>query len=72
MAIQDIEQGNGICVMDPHGELADDLISYIPQSRAKDLIYFNAADEEYPIGLNIMEPRNDNEKDKFKPRKRRR
>ena len=65
MAIQDIEQGNGLCVMDPHGELADDLISYIPQSRAKDLIYFNAADEEYPIGLNIMEPRNDGEKDKI-------
>lgn len=63
MARQDIEKGNGICVMDPHGELAEDIIDYIPKERAEDVIYFNAGDENFPLGINLLEPKNDTEKD---------
>ncbi|MEA3304784.1 MAG: type IV secretory system conjugative DNA transfer family protein [Patescibacteria group bacterium] len=63
MARQDIEQGKGLCIMDPHGELADDILNYIPKERAEDVIYFNAGDEEFPIGLNLLEPKSDAEKD---------
>ena len=55
MAIQDIQNGQGIGFLDPHGEAAEDLLNYIPESRIKDVIYFNPADLDYPIAFNIME-----------------
>lgn len=55
MAIQDIEAGNGIAVIDPHGDLVEDLLQMMPPERAEDVIYFNPSDLERPIGLNIME-----------------
>src|ERR1700733_4476602 len=62
MAIADIEQGNGIAVIDPHGDLADSLLHYIPASRINDVIYFNATDTEYPIGFNPLYNVPDNKK----------
>jgi hypothetical protein len=55
MALQDIEAGNGLAVIDPHGDLVEDLLQMIPPSRAEDVIYFNPSDLERPMGLNIME-----------------
>jgi len=55
IAIQDIKAGNGLCVIDPHGDFAEDLISHIPKERAEDLIYFNPADLSRPMGLNLLE-----------------
>lgn len=55
VAIQDILAGNGSCVIDPHGDFAEDLISHIPKERAEDLIYFNPADLSRPMGLNLLE-----------------
>lgn len=55
MAIQDIENGDGICVVDPHGDFAEDVIAHIPKERAEDLIYFNPADLARPMGLNLLE-----------------
>jgi len=55
MAVQDIKSGNGLCVIDPHGDFADDLIAQIPKERAEDLIYFNPADLSRPMGLNLLE-----------------
>lgn len=55
IARQDIRNGDGICLIDPHGDLAEDILAYIPKERAKDVIYFDAGDEERPMGLNLYE-----------------
>lgn len=63
MARQDFHQKHGICVVDPHGSLVEDLFPYIPRERADDIIYFNPADVERPMGLNMLEGRNEEERD---------
>jgi CxxC-x17-CxxC domain-containing protein len=55
MAIQDIQQGNGIGFVDPHGEAAEKLLDFIPSQRINDVVYFNPADLDYPIAFNVME-----------------
>lgn len=52
---QDIEEGRGVCVIDPHGDLAEDVLGFVPRERAEDVIYFNPADTDRPLGLNMME-----------------
>lgn len=55
MMIQNIKNGEGVCVVDPHGELVEGILSSIPKERMKDVIYFNPADTEYHIGFNVLE-----------------
>ena len=55
MIIQDIRAGKGVAVADPHGDLVDKLIDYIPSYRMNDVIYFNPADVDHPIAFNILE-----------------
>ncbi len=55
MAVQDIQSGNGMCFIDPHGGTAEKLLEYIPENRLKDVLYFAPFDMEYPIAFNIME-----------------
>ncbi len=55
MARQDIRNGDGVCVIDPHGDLIEDILTYIPKERAKDVIVFNPSDQQRPMGLNILE-----------------
>lgn len=55
MAKDDIQKGRGVAIIDPHGDLADDLLDTVPQSRIKDCIYFNPFDIRYPIGINLLE-----------------
>ncbi len=55
MAIQDIVNGKGVCIVDPHGEFVEGITAKIPKERIKDVIYFNPADTEYPIGFNVLE-----------------
>ena len=55
MAIQDIQNGNGVAVVDPHGEFAEECLKAVPPERIKDVIYFNPADLNFPVSLNIME-----------------
>lgn len=55
MALSDIYQDCGFAVVDPHGDLAQDIMPYIPENRANDVVYFNPADLEYPISFNPME-----------------
>ncbi|MFA6306858.1 MAG: type IV secretory system conjugative DNA transfer family protein [Patescibacteria group bacterium] len=55
MAIQDIINGEGVCVIDPHGDLVNDIISRIPPERADDVILFAPADTERPLALNLLE-----------------
>jgi hypothetical protein len=54
MAISDIERGNGLAVIDPHGDIAEGLLDYIPQHRINDVIYFDAADTANPIAYNPL------------------
>lgn len=51
----DIENGQGFCAIDPHGDLIESIFPLIPESRIKDVIYFNATDEEFPISFNPIE-----------------
>lgn len=55
MAIQDIRAGKGVCVVDPHGSMIEDILPYIPANRLKDVILFDPSDVERPIGLNMLE-----------------
>jgi len=52
---QDIRNGKGVAVIDPHGEFAESVLSYIPPERIEDVIYFNPADAERPLGFNMLE-----------------
>lgn len=55
MIVSDIKAGNGLAVIDPHGDLAEDLLSFIPKRRIKETIYFNPSDLEYPIAFNLLD-----------------
>ncbi|MEK7557690.1 MAG: TraM recognition domain-containing protein [Patescibacteria group bacterium] len=55
MAIQDIINGEGVCVIDPHGDLISDVMAYIPKERAEDVILFAPADTQRPLALNLLE-----------------
>ena len=55
IAIQDIENGNGLIFMDPHGYSVDHIINYVSEMRIKDCIYFAPFDVDHPIAFNIME-----------------
>lgn len=55
MVRQDIGAGEGICVIDPHGDFADHTLSIIPKSRIEDVIVFNPGDTSRPLGLNMLE-----------------
>ncbi len=55
MAIQDIRDGKGVAIVDPHGEFAEECLKSVPANRINDVIYFNPADTEFPIAMNVME-----------------
>ena len=55
MIVEDIRSGKGVAVVDPHGDLAEKIIQYIPSNRVNDVIYFNPADMDYPIAFNLVE-----------------
>lgn len=55
MILQDIMRGEGVCVVDPHGELVETILEKIPKKREKDIVYFNPADTDYHVGFNVLE-----------------
>jgi hypothetical protein len=55
MIKQDIENNKGLCLIDPHGDLVEDVLHIIPKNRIKDVIYFNPDDIGYPTGINLLE-----------------
>ena len=63
MILQDIKEGRGVAVFDPHGELVEGLLNRIPKSRAEDVIYFDPADTERPMGVNLLEWKTKEQKD---------
>jgi hypothetical protein len=64
MARQDIWNGDGICLIDPHGDLVEDTLKVVPKERAKDVIVFDPADSERPMGLNLLEAHTPEEMDR--------
>lgn len=64
MARQDIWNGDGICMVDPHGDLVEDTLQCVPKERARDVILFDPADTERPMGLNLLEAKTPEERDR--------
>lgn len=62
MIKQDIAAGHGVCVIDPHGELVEDVLHFIPPSRAEEVIVFDPSDTERPMGMNILDHETEDEK----------
>lgn len=59
---QDIENGHGVAVLDPHGDLIDTILGLIPEQRFDDVILFDPSDSEFPIGFNILSAHSELEK----------
>lgn len=55
LAIQDIQSGEGVAFIDPHGGTAEKLLSYVPEHRIKDVVYFAPFDAEYPLSFNVLD-----------------
>ncbi|HEX9594598.1 MAG TPA: DUF87 domain-containing protein, partial [Candidatus Saccharimonadales bacterium] len=55
LTLSDIYFDKGLGVIDPHGDYAADVLNYVPQNRIKDVVYFNPADREFPVGFNPLE-----------------
>ena len=58
MAIDDLKKGRGMAIIDPHGDLSEILLNYIPASRINDVIYFNPVDRDRPVRINVLEVKN--------------
>lgn len=63
LALQDMMSGNGFAFVDPHGDTAEKLLSMVPKERTEDVIYFSPADMDYPLGLNLFEFDDPDQKD---------
>jgi len=62
MIMQDIRAGKGLCFLDPHGDAVNDILAMIPPERAEDVIYFQPSDYERPMGINLLEAANEQQK----------
>lgn len=62
LALQDIYNGHGVCFIDPHGDTIEWILERIPPDRVEDVIYFNPADRERPVGFNMLEAYNESDK----------
>ena len=63
LAYQDMMDGKGFAFIDPHGDSVEELLGMIPKERVEDVIYFNPSDMENPIGLNLFEFENQDQRD---------
>jgi len=63
MAIDDIRKGRGVGIVDPHGDLSEIILNYIPKRRVNDVVYLEPFDTERPFSLNIFEIKNKQHKD---------
>ncbi|HXI40975.1 MAG TPA: type IV secretion system DNA-binding domain-containing protein, partial [Bryobacteraceae bacterium] len=62
MIVQDIENGDGLAILDPHGDLIDEVIGRIPEERINDIVLLDPSDEAYPVGFNILSAHSDLER----------
>lgn len=63
LAFQDMINGSGFAFVDPHGDVAERLLSLVPKERTEDVIYFCPSDTDYPMGLNLFEYKSNDQKD---------
>jgi hypothetical protein len=63
LALQDMLEGRGFAFVDPHGDTAEKLLAMVPKERTEDVIYFSPGDMEFPLGLNMFEYHNEDQKD---------
>jgi hypothetical protein len=63
LALQDMNANRGFAFIDPHGDVAEEILSMVPKHRTEDVIYFSPAETEYPLGLNIFEFQSPDQKD---------
>ena len=62
MVIQDLRLNHGVALIDPHGDLVEDILNFIPKTRTNEVVYFNPADTSSPVAINILEAKGDEEK----------
>src|SRR5213078_1112754 len=62
MIVQDIRNGEGVGVLDPHGDLIDEVLSHIPEERFSDVVLVDPADPDYAVGFNILSAHSELEK----------
>lgn len=55
MIVQDLEEGRGVCFIDPHGDTVAEMLGFVPRHRLQDVVYFNPGDIARPMGLNMLE-----------------
>ncbi|MDO8513193.1 MAG: type IV secretion system DNA-binding domain-containing protein [bacterium] len=63
MILQDIQEGKGLCFIDPLGDAIESILKKIPKERSDDVILFDPGDVDYPMGLNLLEFKNTEERD---------
>lgn len=63
MLKQDLRNGNGLCLVDPHGDLVEAALPYLPRERAEDVIVFEPGDMDRPMGLNILEAETEDQRE---------
>jgi hypothetical protein len=63
MILSDMRAGNGLAVIDPHGELYRDILGMIPESRKQDVVLFDPSDDQYPVGFNLLEVKDEEEQE---------
>jgi len=63
MILDDIQNGKGVCYIDPHGDAIEEILARIPKERAEDVILFDAGDAERPLGFNVFEHKAPSERD---------
>jgi predicted DNA-binding transcriptional regulator AlpA len=62
MIVQDIQNGEGLCVLDPHGDLIEQVLCRMPEERIQDVVLLDPSDEAYPVGFNILSAHSDLER----------
>lgn len=62
MIVADMKAGKGLTVIDPHGDLFDELLTHIPKSRIDDVVILDPTDMEFPVGLNMLECPNEEQR----------
>lgn len=62
MVKSDMITNNGLCLIDPHGDLVETVLEHVPSYRINDVILFDVADTQYPIGFNLLQVDNENQK----------
>lgn len=63
MILNDMQAGEGVIVIDPHGDLFKELLGLVPEDRVEDVVVFDPTDSDYPVGINFLEWKSPEERD---------